>query len=664
MPSIRRPNTSASRQPLEFVTRCNSQGIASSSENATQRRAAHILPNSSFFVKVAGYLARGSITFILGLAVALLFSPAGAMAQEPDDPRARASFYIDTYGAVDSGKSPLARRAYEIFERVHQVAEDPIGVTPALKVIDSDGRPWAIALPDGHIILSRAALEICYQDVDQDTGDARLAFVLGHELSHLTANDFWHRRIYLSLSGMQNSSSLEQISGLIRSSAGVSADGDWRKTVRNKELRADEVGFTYASLAGFRTDSIFSGKHGGKDFLDHWVTQTRSMGGELHFSPKERSEFLRNRFRAIISKVEYFMSGVRLAHFGRYEDAAYFFEEFRNAFPAHEVLNNLGYINLQLARKHMPASIRYRFWMPLLMDDVPSIAGRNRSLGDTLPPHARRYLQRAVGYLEKAVNAHSTHVTSRLNLTTAYIYGGDYHKARAVIEEARALAPDSKRVSELRALVLYGQEKEIDMWPVATRLLKEIAPPNPSTLYNLARLHEERGRHDAARRYWKQLLSQDLPLPQGYLRIACEEIPDPAICDATAPHPASTLPPLALDLKTGMDIGSPRVKKGLQHWQRQRREIGPLPVDLFIAANGNSWLAIDSRLTIAVSMEQPSRSPQQLIQCCGKPFAIEPLGDSELWSWGSWSALIVNDMVQEIWIADTGDTEAGKRAAR
>jgi len=47
-----------------------------------------------------------------------------------------------------------------------------------------------------------------------------------------------------------------------------------------------------------------------------------------------------------------------------------------------------------------------------------------------------------------------------------------------------------------------------------------------------------------------------------------------------------------------------------------------------------------------------------------KSFAIEPPGDGELWSWKSWLALMVNDAVQEIWIADTGDAETGRRAAR
>ncbi len=589
--------------------------------------------------------------FCLGMMVALLSLPGGA--DERDDPRARASFYIETYGLADPEEFPLARRAYRIFERVHRVAEDPVGLTPTLKVIDSDGKPWAIALPDGYIILSRAALEICYQGVDRETGDARLAFVLGHELSHLTANDFWHRNIYLSLSGTQNSASLEQISDLIRSSAGVSADEDWRKTMRDKELRADEAGFTYASLAGFRTESILSAKHGGKDFLHHWVAQTRSLGGDLHFSPAERSEFLRNRFRSIVSKVEYFLSGIRLAHFGRYEDALYFFEEFRNAFPAHEVLNNLGYVNLQLARKQMPAPLRYRFWLPVLMDSAPAIVTRNRSLGDALPPTARRHLQRAVKYLEKAVDSHPTHLNSRLNLTTAYLYLGNYHKARAVIEEARALAPDSTPVAELRALVLYGQEKEIDMWPVAIRLLEKLAATSPSALYNLARLLEERGRREEARHYWKQLLSREVPIPPAYLLIVCEKHPQMNRCKRTPPPPPEIPLPVKINLHPGMATASPEVKKRLRRWQQQHREIGPMSTSLYLAPNGDSWLAIDSRLSIAVATEPPYRFTHQLIHCCGKPTAIEPLGDDELWSWEGWSAVIHGDRVQAIWIADS-----------
>ncbi len=586
---------------------------------------------------------------VLLLCTLLLLTSASSHANQ-DDPRAHASFYINTYGLVDPAQSPLAKRAYQIFERIHQVAEDPIGVTPTLKIINSDGKPWAIALPDGYIILSRAALEICYQGVDENTGDARLAFVLGHELSHLTSNDFWHRKMYLSLSGKNNSDSLEKVSALISSAAGASADNDWRKTVRNKELRADETGFTYAALAGFHTHLILSDQHGGKDFLNHWVTQTRTSGGDLHFSPTERSDFLHNRFSAIISKVEYFMSGVRLAHFGQYEDAIHFFKEFRNAFPAHEVLNNLGYVNLQLARKHMPAILRYRYWLPTLMESAPPFVTRNRSVGDSMPLNAQRHLKRAVKYLQKAADSHTTHVTSRLNLTTAYLYLEDYHKARATIEEARILAPSSQQVSELRALVLYGQEKEIDMWPIATRILADI--DSASALYNLARLHEERSHDETAQHYWLKLLAQESQIPEAYLRIACKKVSDTQRCKKPLAHHSNHRMPLKVKLKIGTDIESPKARKMLQSWQHQHRKIGPLPVDLYIDPDGNSWLAIHSKLSILAFTNPPYQTTRELITCCDNPVAIEPFGDGEIWSYGNWSAVINDQNVSEIWGTD------------
>jgi len=45
--------------------------------------------------------------------------------------------------------------------------------------------PWAIALPDGYIIIASQTLDICYKNVSKEIGDTRIAFILGHELAHL-----------------------------------------------------------------------------------------------------------------------------------------------------------------------------------------------------------------------------------------------------------------------------------------------------------------------------------------------------------------------------------------------------------------------------------------------------------------------------------------------
>jgi len=598
--------------------------------------------------------------FIFSISVILIYTI--GFADASNDPRASASFYIDTYGVVDVSKSPLAKRAYSIFERVQQIAEDPIDLTPSLKIINSDGRPWAIALPDGYIILSRAALKICYQGVDRTIGDARLAFVLGHELAHLTANDFWHRKIYLSLSGKQNNNLLTQIKHVISPAVGNTysakneAKGkDWRDVIKRKELQADDAGFLYASLAGFRTDLILSKDKGADDFLEYWVSQTRTGQDDLHLNPKERSAFLQNRFKMIIAKVEYFMSGVRLAHFGRFEDAVHFFQYFQQAFPAHEVLNNLGYVHLKLARKHMPTSSRYRYWMPTLMENMPPFVVPNRSFGSALPPIAQKNLRQAITYLSKAVRTGDDRISSRINLATAFLYLNEHHKARSIIEEARNIAPQDKTVTEMRALILYEQEKEIDMWPTAIRLLKEIAVSDePRTWYNLARLYENRGRKKQADIYWQKVVSLSHQVPAGILRIACHKIGAPVNrCANTDQYQGNIPSPVNLELPAGTDIGTAAAKKYLNGWQHQHKNIGPLPVDIYIADNGNSYLAVDYQLSLAVVKNHSYKTTADLLNCCGKPISTEKLGDAELWSYGpGWSVLVDKNKVREFWISD------------
>jgi len=566
-----------------------------------------------------------------------------------DDLRAQASFYVNTYGLVDTKKHPLAVRAYAIFKRIKQVAEDPIVLTPTLKVINSRGRPWAVALPDGYIILSKAALDVCYHNVNMRTGDARLAFVLGHELAHLTSNDFWHRKIYLALSGEQNDRALKKIRhAIVEKNNGTR---NWREVIKRKELQADDAGFLYASLAGYRTDAIFKSTGNSQDFLTTWVNQTRTIQDDLHFNAKERSAFLLNRFQNITAKVEYFQSGVRLAHFGRFEDALHFFEKFQHAFPSHEVLNNLGYVHLQLARKYMPDAIRYRYWLPTFMDNAPAFALKTRTMDNHLPKQSQRHLGSAIKLLRKASMAHSNNLTSRINLASAYLYLGKYHKARAQIEEAREFAPGNPRVRELRAIIIYEQEKDIDMWPMAVQSIKKVANAvRPTTYFNLARLFEERGRVLDARRYWRKLVILKQRVPIQIYHMACRKIPNSESCLAKIPgKPVHA--PFRTRISPGASIDARNVQKRLATWQHRHEEIGPLPVDLFISRHGDSYLAVDDVVALAVIKNHNLKTVRKLLACCGKPLGIHSLGESRLWSYGNeWSALVDGDTVREIWI--------------
>ena len=585
---------------------------------------------------------------------AAIFLNSSVLAEEPADPLAHVEHYIETYGLIDP-LTPKVQRAHDIFARVRLSAESPIGLTPNLKIINSDGKPWAVALPDGYIILSRAALKICYQNVTEKTGDARLAFVLGHEIAHLTNGDFWHRQIYFAAAGEPGSASLKKIRRTVRTMAGISNENgeeDWLDVIKTKELQADDGGFLYASLAGFRTDQIFTKNNQGENFLDYWVAQTRTVEDKLHLGPQERADYLRHRFNAITTRVELFNSGVRLAHLGRLEDAKYFFEEFQKSFPASQVHNNLGFVYLQLARKHMPAELRYRFWLNTVMENTPPLLVRSRGIRTKMPALATKNLDRAIDYFSRANKASPGNISTSLNLATTYLYTGEFYKAQALLRAATKLAPGDNRIQELKALALYQQDDDIDMWPKAVEILSGL--DLPSARYNLAQLHEERGRTEQADTLRKNLLESDQKLPADYASFLCQKL-EISKCKASATN-NRTSPLAELTFQPEGSIDDSQIKKRLEKWSHKhnKRSIGPFPIDLYTNKKGNSYLAIDYHLTLAVIKDSRIKDSDALLQRYGKPIETSPLGNAEIWSYGDQgSALIEGKNVREIWIMNT-----------
>lgn len=598
------------------------------------------------------------LSIFRGFFAVVLLSAVTMTAAAENDLRATATYYIDAYGLVDRNASPLVKRAYEIFDRIRDVAEDPLDLSPSLKVINSDGKPWAIALPDGYIILSNAALKICYDNVPIEVGDARLAFVLGHEIAHLTAKDFWHRKFFLSLSGQVNDLELEKI---LRQIAPVRFQKNWRDFYKRKELQADDTGFLYASLANFRTDLLLGEAESEDGFLSTWVKQTRSFNDDLHYNAATRTAILKNRFDAITAQYEYFMSGVRLAHFGRYEDALLFFEKFQRAFPAHEVLNNMGLVHLELARKHMPISIRYQYWLPTFLENAPKLVLRKRTLDNTLPDISKNHLNKAEQFLTKAASMQEKNLSSRINLTSTYLYLGQFHKARAQIEEARKIAPNSHIVHEMRAIVIYEQEKEIDMWSRSVGILKNSAQTNasPTSIFNLAKLHMDRARYKQANQYWEKLLHLPQNIPATIFEIACKNTGRNAKnCQQSIPE-NSSIPPIKTNVKLGDSIDASKVKQYLGSWKQREEKIGPLPVNLFRSDKRGVYLAVDYQISMVVVKNHQYKTTRQLLARCGPPMGKQQLGALELWSYGpNWSALVENNKVRELWINGTGEIQS------
>ncbi len=453
-------------------------------------------------------------------------------------------FYIETYGTLDNARDPRVAVAQHVFERVKAAADGSSRHTPRLVIIDGATDAWAIALPSGHVVLSRKALALCFEEADPELARTRLAFILGHELAHLARNDYWHHEV-------------EQFLAQAPDTQRIAHFLDQSFEAREAELAADDRGYLYAAMAGFPVERLLSREGGKSDFFTFWMRQTQARITASHPFPEDRAALLRERLRMLQEKAAFFDMGVRLAHFHRCADAVYFLREFQQVFPGPAVLNNLGICALQLARQAMPPEQAGFYWLPFLLDvdsQVPRVRGEviesrsaPRYLKDfPLSPQVSGRLREASEYLRQAVAAAPDYLLARINLATVQLYLGQPHEARATLVEATRLARRDWQVRMLDALALYEQsDADVDLWPAAVKRLEAFPDdPPPAWRYNLARLLELRPRSQDAGTQWNRLARIARQLPSAVQRYVCrrQTILSPPAC-LERPKPEETPPP-------------------------------------------------------------------------------------------------------------------------
>lgn len=234
-------------------------------------------------------------------------------------------FYIATYGEIRPEQDPQVALTQRIFARVQAVAENNDKRLPKLVVINSRTDPWAIALPSGHIVLSKQAISICHQ-LPKTEADACLAFILGHEIAHLSHDDFWHHEVYGFLTTHPGT---RDLANFLRN----------HRDIRDKEMEADDAGFVYAAMAGYPVDLLLETANNKPHFFNFWVQQTHTQADTTHPGAEERAALLRSRLDVLKDKLSFFEFGVRLSHFDACDDGIYFLEEFQKTFPGREVLS-------------------------------------------------------------------------------------------------------------------------------------------------------------------------------------------------------------------------------------------------------------------------------------------------------------------------------------
>ncbi len=586
------------------------------------------------------------------LLVGLLLFLAGNMADLSSQSATAASsqgqvgFYLRHFGGrVDPTSLP---RVYGVFERMRSVADKDARRWPELVVVQGLPGARVLALPDGNLVLSRKAVDLMYRDVSPEQGDTRMAFVLGHELAHLSEDDFWDQEMALALAGSGEGERLTRQLGLAAR----------HHQVRAKETRADDLGFLYAALAGYPVQTLLD-EGRGRDFLSYWVGETGSGDDPEHAPPAARAKVLALRLEQRLEQVGLFDFGVRLAHFGRCGDALLFFQAFKDHFPSRELFNNIGYCRLQQAFETMAPDLARSYWLPRVLDGDSRLAAApgglddpNKLRGRDHDPLTARFLRQAVTAFETAIDKDPFYLPGHINLAAARFLQGEVFKARAAVEDARRLRPDDAELRMLRALILYEENLELDLWPTVqaelSKLLEETGG-SPMVRYNLAQLLEQRGRTGQSEPHWRQLGAELQLLPPHLRSLVCRRA---AVDCGYGERPESRLAwrpvlPIGTDL-----LADGQAMRKLDGWQRVSFDWpGETRVSGHVyQSNEQSLLDLDGVVEMAVL--RGAKMADIVVDFNGA--RVRRMAGGEVYSRDGWAVWVRDGKRRELWVVGEG----------
>ncbi|HSL81588.1 MAG TPA: hypothetical protein VLF66_02355, partial [Thermoanaerobaculia bacterium] len=438
---------------------------------------------------------------------------------------ATADAWLDFYDRV--GEHPLLPRAREIFDRMRNVA----GVHAELLVLEDLSGARAFVLPDRTVILSRWGLELCYDGVPEEEGDARLALLFGHELAHVASDDFWHASAVAALQGVdEDDEQLQRLRELL------ALDGGSGRQVR--ELKADQSGFLALIQAGFDPKPLLQGS---QTFFEAWVGRSEaalSYDDPTHPTPADRARLVQGKLGEVAGRIDLFEQGketfqeaeaLAAATGGRellpgvaalYREAAEHFRQFGRHFEGREVLNNQALCHLRLATGILAGCdgrLVNRYYLPTALDPVTlANVARLRGEGGYSSPCFERedyqtHMREAQRLLEEAVGRDPEYLEARLNLAAAYVLDEKPANAQLHGLAATEIDPEDARAAAapwVARLADHDLGGPIDLDSVLKELgaLHRLFPEDPGIAFNLASALSLDGRVDEAEPVWRAFL--------------------------------------------------------------------------------------------------------------------------------------------------------------
>ncbi len=419
------------------------------------------------------------------------------------------SFYLKKCRALDH--HPHIKRAQEVFEKIRAVSDRTGKRWPQLVMIQKKNAFCqgiaAQALPDGSVLITEELLDLVYQDVTTSIGDARLAFVIGHELSHLAKDDFWHAQAFYAVKNFTHEKSEENhvlqylLQCCVKTALSSTSQAFVSNVLQARELQADAYGILYMTMAGYNPHVIL--EYNGLSFFEHYGQQ---MSGQLvysqsHPTPQIRAKFLKTQFQHVVTELSFFHWGTRLYQLGHYPQAIAMLTHFSQYFPSQEIFNNLGLSYYQQGRQQLsgcPNLPALDFQLMTVIQEQTSADEliTRRSMPFCYQNQGNSLLQKASDYLQQAVKMNPAQLRTHINLSTVWILMGRYTQALGELDYVLSQSPEHPEAlnNKAVALYLYGKKEGLATKNRAIALLKSIpttAPNGQQVQDNLTLLHPD-----------------------------------------------------------------------------------------------------------------------------------------------------------------------------
>jgi len=497
-----------------------------------------------------------------------------------------------------------AQRIFSVLLRAWDITR----LEPALHVVNSSEGPWAASLADGNILLSRAAIDACFQ-FGRTRAPHLLAFVLAHELAHQRADDLWHLKFF-RLAGTQTASVQARLV------EGLGLDENLVDDIAKREARADHDGLVLMSSVGFDPYQIIDDK----DFFTAWVESV--WGGSCVESSSNRgvcrdaqNRALRTRVQLaeVASQATLYDLGVQALVAGKHDEARRLFTIYGREYPSRAVLTSLGTSYLAEAihdYRSLLAKGRLQgldFYYPLLLDSSPrarpqTLSAVRGSPDGQLPQRIRNLSAEANRYYDRALRLEPGHRVTYLLLAVSHLLEGNPYLVRGVLQGR--YIPRFGKDAGASLLLAMTHALEGDNAAAEQQLAELLrtmdslpsALPRPLLVYaayhNAAALAEMRGDQQHARALWKQLAARSSGGEGGLLfRLAVARL-------ATQPG-AVTRQPQTLWLVAGARPGE---RLATSHFEKTAFTRGKIwvngtPMDVYRGAAG-ARLVVDDTGTV------------------------------------------------------------------